>query len=290
MLGQNTKIISMDDLYNERKLLQCFNYIEFENMKAFVNGLTLLDNYIEKNTFVININTKEELDQLKEIITHTSMSYIKKIYIRCNSSFHNEFEMIDRVGVILTDQKLFKFIGDWNIYNPIYREINLTRNNFPKQIRWIVDAFNDYGFRYFNLLFNYHSFEDMTMKELHKLEFWIGHLKAWIRNNKLIITDLPYLEKKVFYSVDNKLYYSSKKEILLFDIDKYKGKKGNDIPYKELNWLRQFIDITKEVLYFPFNREINYALIDWKQNIEIEGTVNSIPYITNIIGEMFNNA
>jgi len=152
----------------------------------------------------------------------------------------------------------------------MYRTENITFETISEDVTRIL---NERIFNYVELVIDYGSFLKMHISDMDKVKFWLGQLKTWMREDK----GIKLLERSIF---SKKVWISD--ELLInaggwiWDLNKYKGKTGEEIPYKELNLLRQYIDLTEKSIYTDYNIT-NYFLIDWGYCFN-KGYINEIPF------------
>jgi len=290
------------DLFDPKKIINRFNYVEFKSFRAFIDCY-MKDLFVlgKQNRFTIPINSLEEFEQFGKISQETLLCETAEInlFIKpdlLNKIFQEKIGLVvDKKFNITTTKEIKHGLDDWGSienfrlwtqYNPLWINIEINYNNFRSVVEDILKIYNTQKWRFFWLKFDYESFEEMKFKELHELEFWLNQLIIWVRGTKDKKYKYPHIEtnnwgfkKKIIISEDLKLYLGKK---MWFDIGKYIDCNGEEVPFKELNILRSYIDLVPEALIPKMN---DLSFIDFYQNYKIMGHINEIPYITKIIGD-----
>lgn len=300
-------------LFSAKSVINKFNYVEFENLTTFLRGYKTgfftLDKFIKTT---IPINNFNEWEIFRKVATE---SYFCE---KTNLNFFIEPELLNKImleGLEGLGRKRFKFTTlpplnyslddwrdnehfmSWTQNNPIFIRLHIDYENYVNIHTLIGYIYNNKSIRFFELKFDYESFNQLTIGELHKLEFWfnqvyllrIGSRDKKFKQQPIEIDNVADIRKTLFVGSDFKIYvnrqaFNDKK--ILFDLLKNVNYNGEQIPFKQLNKLRSYIDLIPETFNFKMN---NYCYVDFYQNKKIMGHYNEIPYITKFIGGILND-
>jgi hypothetical protein len=320
--------LSIKELFKAEGLLNQFGYIVFEDIDTFVSSIKQ-DFFKTKFKHIIElpINTLNSFNKMIKIFEETEITatnYFRLVVprellfqllptkIRTSAKFELVYES-NNIDFSINDLMGMKKICLWLQNNPLTVRVKINRDNYTRIFNDLPAFYNLYRFRLFDLTFDYTSFDSITISELRKLEFWINHFNSWYmssgdKNNRgdldIQIRIDNNIFKKVYVTKDFKLYLTKQQFIeqpndYLFDLAKNKQCNGEEVPYKELNKLRQYLDFNPIMLLTQFKpRMINGFLMDFYQNKKIMGNICELPLIVILImdwltvgpDEMYNDA
>ncbi len=286
------------DLFNAHMILNQFDLIHFENYLTF--NKCLMNNlfYFEKGKIIkITLNNFDEYENMIQIFSKTDLCNQMQTILQIKNQelydqiltdvvpFHYSIEISENITPEI--RKYWENGKDWISTNRIIQIISMNAENYDKKINKIISTFNESFVRFFRLDIDYESFDYLEMKELDKLKFWLHHLRNWMaeKTAKIVIDVDSRFIKPIFISEDLILYLNENKRhwiwqwFLGYNIDK----NGEDIPYKELNKLRIYMDLHKEAMYHDIPI-YNWRFVDFEQNLKINGSINEIPLITLLFG------
>ncbi len=295
------------DLFRAKGFLNKFTDIEFEDFKTFIRCKVEQYFALDRKLLVhIPINSVLEFEQFADAITRSYMTDKVSINLLIKSELlddvfplceglRGQFEITTDLEV--KDARLFnkiKGFKQWTMNNPLWVDLKINYDNYKLVPRQIAHTFTTKYLRHFKLSFDYESLEKLTFNELHEFENWMYMITNWVisTGNKRehrhpIEIDMRRNKKPVYITSDLKMYAGKQAfedNELLFDLEKRKNDNGESIPNKELNRLRQYIDLKPEIFTIPILR--NYFL-DLYQNKKVMGTYNQVPHLVRIVGEIF---
>lgn len=294
------------DLFNPKGILNRFKEIEFEDFKTFIESVNKEVLILNKDIrCIIPIKSIEEFDFFKELITDTYLTdkiqiilkikqdLLSDVFSRCAELKNKRFDIITDDIDFSRDDVLSKGYIVWTENNPLWVEIDINYSNIEEAVEKITNIYVKKRFRFFKLNFDFESFQDMKFSELPRLMFWLFQIKCWVTQSVSTcdeqITPLPDQEPIILYHKKLKDIFISKEfgmfinkqafdeGEMLFDLAKNYKLNGETIPFKELNKLRQYIDI-------KIPEKLPHTYINFYHNIKIRGSINETPAITNIIG------
>jgi len=298
------------DLYDPKLFLNNFNDVHFSSVETFVKCMEA-GYYIPRDILRIDVRSDEDYQILKEIILETGLTDIAELYL--NLKYGNDLtqygELAHKYFTIVTAPEIFKKNmedgGDF---------MKFRRAN-PTAVKYIIDAdtyrttFNkmkkDYWertTRMFIVDFNYISLSKLSQEDLHEFQFHLNHFMHWVfvsrenpmsRNTeerhqgmelmsrgseflKPIYVD-PWL--RLWFNEEHQRDGDSPDINPLFTLQA--DKNGEDIPYRELNLIRQYIDLPVEALTVKDSRNISY--INYYHNTKLMNALNEVPLITELI-------
>ncbi len=267
----------ISNLFIYRDLLNKFDIIEFDNIDSFLESLD--KNYFsfskESKRLILNINTQYELDLFKTFLLNIE-DVDKENIIFIRPKFDIDITHIKEIKnkkfFILVDYNeektsYYKKLNDEFDNIIIYTEINI--NNYNIVMNNIPNLLIQYSLSNYLFNINYFSFEELKLKDLHKLEFFINNLSYW--SDKLNYNKGDILLKECYVTSDFKIYPNYEAFVdnfYIFDLKKYMGIGPEKIPYKDLNTLLSYIDIPQKQF---FDIKGNLRLINLYQNYKIFG-------------------
>lgn len=296
------------DLFIPERVINSFERVEFESYDTFsyciANDLYL----VEENTFVfIPIKKMTDYRNMVKIFKETNICERSNIYlvIRDQEILNKVFaSIVPNNYSMLIDKDLKLDIGkywrtengkEWISKNKVVKHIKIDALQFHRQISEIVSIFNEESIRFFLLDIDYNSFEYMEMKNLHKLKFWVKHLKTWMQSGggksvpkgkrpQTIELISSKFVKRIFVSDELVLYMNDKKQkdVWFFDLKGSLDQDGESIPVRKLNILRKYTDLVSNALNTDFKIS-NWFIIDYGQCKEVQGALNELPMIVGII-------
>ena len=290
--------VYIKDLFNSKEVLYFFNPIEFETFDTFLRcykmGLIqvkcdreiiipletefeIIESFATKSSFFEdgNVNLLMFPKVLEEIEKDCKELWNKKFSITLL-----DFPKIDFKGLLETSHDS---IREWIQNNMIAIRVLITGDNYKETIQKMVKTFRDQHFRFFNVEIDYMSFMEMKFKDFQEVEFWLNHLSMW-RNQEhprnIVLRSYGNFVKRIFVSDDLKLYLDGSKNesSFIFDLAKNIGKNGEEVDTKELNYLRQYVDLTLD--HLRLSTSSNF--VNFKDNILINGSINEVPWITKM--------
>jgi len=288
------------DLFNSKDILNAFKEIEFENFKTFTECLKKDTITLTKQVIInLPVKTFEEIDVFVKLAAENYMcemtnfnllikpDLLETFFDRSKPIKNKRFSITttDDIEINRFDLHIIESFLSWTRSNPLWIETNINYDNFEESVIKIIEIYMKLGYRFFKINFDYESFDKMTIEELHKLEFWLRQLNIWKissmdKKNKKNKQPMMYYRRKgktIFVSRDFKLYVTKQafeEGDMLFDLAKHYKHNGNEVPFKELNILRSYIDMKKD-----FD-----GLTDFYQNKKIMGNFVEEAYITKFIG------
>jgi len=304
---------SIKSLYNPETFLGEFNTVKFTSVLAFSNAVKG-GFYSPKEELWIHIHSKEDFNSLKKIIEGSSIDTMCQLYIVIyDNDLFKHFEGMEnrKFRVIAADGYDGKGYINYSPYlkyrtnNAIYTPIEINYHNVDTIFDDIIDMFMTQKNRLFWLTFDYISFEKHAkFSDIHRLFFRINRFISWSMSSK----DLPMsmkrsskrervhhqgleyqfyggrLTKPILVDEELKLWYNERhrkeqKIPSLFQL--VSDKTGEDIPFKELNLIRQYIDLPLIAIINRLDR--NLTFIDFYQNLLIQKVINEVPFITELI-------
>jgi len=299
------------DLYNPKFFLNNFNYVHFHDVTTLVKCMKD-DYYIPRDIIRVNVRSEEEFQAMKRLILESSMTDIAKLFLYLNygSDLDVYGEMSHKRFSIVTTPTVYK----WNMEKEGYRKFRRMNGTFievcvyERNFRTIFDQIKEWHFqhlaRLFIIRFDYISLSTLTQEELHELHFHINHFLHWVavtregttqsQSDKNKIQGIEWhstggrFMKPIYVTPDLHLWFneahSRESDESLFVL-KPSPTNGEDIPFKELNLIRQYIDLPIEGLISGYKG--NLYLIDYYQNSVLMHTFNEVPLITELILKWF---
>lgn len=317
MLGSNTQQLdfrrqySIKNLYHANQVIDTFSEVEYENINAFCKAMTFKFTLNRSRMVVINILQLSEWDILKEIIQKSQLTLLTTLIIKTTRTMLLDLIKLDfykdlsgkRFNIAITDYDDLISIDDFNTpscrewcqNNILWIEWTINYYNYHDVLRIIPYFYVKGGIRFVKLKFDYESFGEMKFDEISKLEYWIGHLMTWYSERRgesgfrMELYECPIDNRPIYVSDELKLYYNQRhfnknKSDYLIDLIATKDLDGEAIGFKQLNNLRQYMDLTTDMIFFDFKMNSSiWSLIDYYQNKCIQGHVNEVPLITTII-------
>jgi len=317
MIGKNNEFefkrqYYIKDLFHGDQVLNNFSEIEFESIEGYLIALEKKFLQNSNKAIIISIKTPAEFQIIKQIFEKTELCSmiqfrLKMTYLLLDELLDNSFFQgleKKKFAIILTEFPglvkidIFKkneSALQWCQENPIWLEFNISYSNYEIQLNSIPRYYIKGGIRFIKLNFDYESFLEAKIDEFKKIEFWINHLNNWIIESRnkdslsLNLFSVPPSTRSIFVDNNLKLFFNSnhfakEKENALFDLLAMQSYNGESIPFKELNRLRQYLDLSPEIMICDFDKSIiKWSLVDYYQNRKIMGNVNEIPLISMII-------
>ena len=309
---------SIKELFNPKKIYNSFRTIEFRNLQAFISfiGFEYLDREDTNREFIVNVKTVEEIELLCILLKSTDLTTVAHVCIAPNTealvrsidllddSLKNcsirvkpeDFDMLSS-AVAREESLIRKFF----VYNYLWVQTRFTPDNLNELYEKVVTSLLNFprpGL--LDLTFDYAAWEKMPMSDLHRLRFFCGNIRNWLKQKTnlmsvWIIEDDKVVMKGTSYTswqVKNKetclkayldenldIYLDSDSVEPYFKMSNYKEKDGNQIDLAPMTKIRQIIDVKFKKADFK-----NMYLLDLSQNIKIMRDPYIIPYITNLIG------
>jgi len=315
MLGKSiigyTRKRSIKALYSPESFLGEFSTVKFTSMTAFSNAMKG-GYFTPKGEVWIHIHSKNDFDAFKKILNVVPLDTMCYLYlVFYDNDLFKHFDGLEdkKFRVIAADGYDGKGYIDYPTYltyrtkNAIFTPIEINYQNIDTIFDDIIDMFMCQKNRLFWLTFDYLSFEEHAkFNDIHRLFFRINRYRSWCissqdlpmnRKNKKdkvhhqglenqIVSDV--LNKEILVDEDLKLWYNERhrkdqKIPELFQL--VEAKTGEDIPLKELNLIRQYIDLPLIIITNRVGK--NMTFVDFYQNFLIQGVINEIPFICELI-------
>jgi len=295
------------DLFNPKTVLSNFHEIEFESFDIFVRMFN--DGFISKKIdYVFPIDIDKDMVFLKKISRKSY--FFDRLYLNIKIESNRLKEFFEHISgledchfTIITDDKVDLSLDDlgsdknsvkWLQKNRLFVETTINYQNYKTKLNDLLTIYNTNRIRFFYLNWNYYSFEQMPLKEMHEFEYRISHFMSWCNStkderkydNQPIMINKSGFRKKLFIDNEMKMYLSKlafKDGDILFDLKKHKHDDGISVSFVELNKLRNYIDLTPEFLIGTCP-DISY--VDYYQNKKVMGNINEIPIISEKVGEI----
>ena len=148
--------------------------------------------------------------------------------------------------------------------------------------------------------FDYVSLSTLSQSTLHELHFYINHFMNWCSSsgqsqggNKVqgiewFRTGVTFI-RPIYVTPDLYLWYNERHHKDMGDplfLLRSDPQTGDDIPFRELNYIRQYIDLPPEGLIMDGRkRDLNF--VDFYQNTLLMNTLNEVPLIMELILKWF---
>lgn len=283
------------DLFNDKDIFSKFSIIEFKSFTAFFNFMQKgLWSVTGANNYIINIKTKEELEAFLQVINATHINDSILMTIKYDSDILDNIVSTIPVGIKLelsadhdTVEKLAHRKSELLDSILHWTEYTFTANNFDSEYEKLIKlCIKDPRFTWIDLSFDYASFEDKKLSDLHKLCFYMNQFRLWKDQEQIIPNKRIELKNRnscLKCWVDENLDIGLNKNEIYFDMSKYLGKNGEDIPLRELNEIRKIVDIK-----FVEPGINNLYLVNLCDNQKVMGDYYRIPYITSLIAGWLN--
>ncbi|MEE9439000.1 MAG: hypothetical protein V3V14_08380, partial [Saprospiraceae bacterium] len=290
-------------LFNSRSILNEFNEVEFESFTLFLKSLELRILELKKDhILLVPITDIKEFDAFVKLITTTYLTHkanivleieqdlFKDVFERCKDLKNKRFGIMTSSDCSYGRGEFMNIEGYklWTEINRLYIKIKINYDNIEEMVSRIITAYVKQGWRFFKLMFDYESFNKMPLEEFHKLRFWLYEIVTWCmssqpqeRNPKIRETQQPIVLyrrgfKTIFISDNYKLYLNKQafdEGEELFDLGKHIDHNGEQVPHKELNKLRSYIDLKDDMYGF---KNVNHRYLDFYQNLKIMGHINEV--------------
>lgn len=295
------------DLYNSNKVLENFKTIEFESFQAFYNVFeNNIYTIIESQYIRIPIK-KEDIENISKLLTESYLCDKTNVELLFNWEDYISFvkQLNEKLAkktftIILENCKenleyLYKqnktIFKIWTQHSPIWLKRKITYQNYKTELNDIISLYNKKKLRFFELDFDYASFDEMTFKEKRELEWRFSQFYTWIfstTNDKKydvnpIVVNRKGFNKTLFVTNDLKLYVNRmafEKGEMLFDLKKHFNDDGESIDFHDLADLRSYMDIRVDYMIPKLK---HYNFVDFYQNKKMLGEYIEIPLITQLI-------
>lgn len=292
------------NLFNSKDVLNLFTRIEFESLNTYLFCLEKdlikadcrreLILPISPESFPLyrrlnneskmfdfgNINFSVLPEHFEEFFYDEELKglFEKKFFITLDSFPDDGF-----TGLSLDKNK------DWIMNNPIYIKTRITKDNYKEVVQKIILFFRNRNMRFYDLKFDYLSFQDMKISDITELEFWLNHFSVWCKQQhpeRIEIRQSSAIVRSIYVSDNLELFLDDSKDSIsfIFDLGSNIEKNGEQIDIVSLNKLRQYTDLMKR--HLDTANKFNFHLISFRDNILINGFINEVPWITHIINSI----
>ena len=299
------------DLYDPKLFLNNFNDVHFNSVSTLVKCMKN-DYYIPRDILRVNVRSEEEFQAIKRLILESSLTDIARVFLCLNYGHdlsvygkmaHKSFSIVTTPTVYINNMQDKEFLK-FRAANATFVEQCVRANNF----RNVFDDMKDIHFRnitrLFLIKFDYISLSTLSQEELHELQFHINHFLNWT----MVSQEKGASGKKGRHGIEwyrtgdrfmkpiyideslnlwfNEWHFFDKKTTdtkPLFQLQP--DKTGEDIQFRELNMIRQYIDLPVEGLVMKDKRRLSF--VDYYQNTLLMNTFNEVPLITELISEWF---
>jgi len=295
------------NLFDVKGIFYSFNQLHFLSFAAFSNFIKA-DLFFSKSgdmqEYVIDIITEDELKAMLDIIRSTELDSKKVITLRINmNTIESSLELItdQKIKIMMTPETIEKLIiGDvlFPINAELWTEYIFTADNYAEEYEKLIKLFlKNPRFALIDLKFDYVSFENKPISELHKLYFYVNMLRIWIESGSIATEKEGCTPQS--YDTSTKIilknqgvvrcYVNENLDILLnkdevyFSMVQYLNMDGEGISNKDLNYIRKIIDIK-----FSNFSTSNWYLVDLYQNNKIMEDHYLIPTITKLVHDWLN--
>ena len=281
------------NLFNAVSVFAQFSRIEFFSFTAFYNFIAKnMFTLLPRNEYCVRVSSRSELIELLKIVRGTQITR-NMITIKHGSSLNDDvIDLIadDKIQLSSNYETLKNIDESFSLYKnvPYWTEYTIDSSNYETTYNNLVkNCLAHPVLNRIDLQFDYYSFEEKPMSELHKLSFYMNLLKSWINGEELTsrsdVKEKPvHIELKTSTSpvrclIDEKLDIYLDEKTKYFEMSKFIDYDGEKIDSGNLNIIRKLIDVK-----FNYNTT-NWYLVDLAQNIKIMGDLYEIPYITKLI-------
>jgi hypothetical protein len=311
--------LTIKSLFDAKGVFNQFSDLHFLSFKAFSNFIhaNLYTARSKRSPQYIHINIAT-LEELKAILQITQATKFDKETIL---TLHFELDILDSIADLITDQKIelsmkpetVEKMNDSKIVFsvPYWVEYMFNAENYAEQYEKLVKLWliNPKG-QLIDLRFDYATFEDKPLSELHKLYFYMNMLRTWTQsritsqdcstnsndccnttgNGSVVMRNMPSnfsgynltfrkRNNPIRCYIDEDLGIRLNKNEVYFPMSQYLGKNGEELLSADLNRIRKIIDIKFDTLI------TNQYFIDLDQNFKVMGDYYQIPYTTQLICE-----
>ncbi len=308
MLGKNNMKFErkyfIRDIITKNNILKSFDLIEFENFTTFVRLFKM--GQIKENILLkIPIQSNKEFQFLNNLLKNTGLTNFYNIALIMDEKlFLNLIKRdlptishipiriyLKEISFDLKDLMMDEYSQKWTSKNPIFYSTKISYKNYVEKLNNLPYLYSNKSFRFFEIQWDYESFNRMPIGELPKLEFWINHINIWRFSSKgeqyenIEINKGNDLRLSIFISEKGGLYYCRQHfedmpEDELLNIINFK----ENYSAREMSKFLEYTKISKDVLYFPIPmKNIGWDYISFYYNKKMTGNVNEIPFITALI-------
>lgn len=315
------------DLFKINDILDSFHFLEFSSDREFFSFLNrgylppIEIDPLKTYNYVVHLSKDSNFQDLDTLLKATDL--IEKFTLILHlekDSFErafNELNSLNKIKIQISEDDLpyFMDLAELHKSSPLIRHLISEGNHGVIKCVWGAgdykkkyrDLFNtllrDLSlFLELNLSFDYVSFEDLKVKDLNELSFYLRQLAVWISptgnftfskpdpDNKtseasitanFILTTSVYCRKG--YLDQNNLYLTKGGEVFL-NLDQYWNETGETLLPKDLNRIRRIVDAR-----FSYPGFLNFYLIDLAQNEILSHDPLVVPTITRLIGGWIYN-
>jgi hypothetical protein len=292
------------NLFNSKEVLNFFTRVEFESLNIYL--FCLEKDLIKadcKQELILPV-TSESLPLYRRLNKESKLFDFKNINFSVYPEHFEEF-FYDEELKSLFEKKFFitlntfpnkEFVGisleknkDWIMNNPIYIKTIITKDNYKEIVQKMILFFRNKNMRFYDLKFDYISLQDMKISELTELEFWLNYFCVWCRQDhphKIEIRQSSEIVRPIYVSDNLELFLDDTKDNIsfIFDLGSNMEKNGEHIDIVSLNKLRQYTDLMKR--HLDTTNKFNFNLINFRDNIMINGFINEVPWITSIVNSI----
>jgi hypothetical protein len=291
-----TRKITVKSLFNIKGIFAQFGDLHFLSFNAFSNFM-LANLYTSHASLsqhiIVDLKTREELGAMLKIVQGTSLT--NEVVL----TLHFESDLLEAISEMITDQKIELSVKPETIEKANNQEI-LLPPLVPCWTEYKFDA-DTYGEQYekmiklwlrnprcclIDLQFDYASFENKPMSELHRLYFYMNMLHVWLTKGAIGLSTndpgfslaLRVRENPIRCYVDDDLNIRLDRDEIYFHTMSFVDKNGEDLSVEDLNKIRKIIDVKFANMFIT-----NWYLVDLAQNKKVMGDYYQIPHITQLI-------
>lgn len=300
MLGKGNlkfrRLHFVKDLYQPKEFLNNFDMVEFQNSRAFSKAVRE-DFYTPRGEVHVHIHNTTEFEDMKKIILRSVLTKISKLHLILHDyEALQKFEGLEEKRFALIVGSNFEYesyrdkLQSWYQDSPIYFRFIITFQNIDTIIEDLIKMYSNGKARLFEVKINYLSFNQATFDDIHRILFRWSRLWSWIagskdmkENRQLELRNYGF-SKPIFVDSDLNLYYTEghHRDKLIPPLFQLRSdENGEDVPLRELNSIRQYLDITTKTMFPTVGPRARF--IDFYQNVLIHRVPNEIPLIAQQI-------
>lgn len=285
------------DLFNAKDIFNKFRIIEFKNTQAFFNYIKYnFWNVGNQYEYVVNVSTKEDIDNIISVLRATGINNQVAITVKYGQNLIEDILAIDPTMVLY-------YSSNYDVVKQLvnresqlldsrlhWTEYTFTAQNYAEEYEKLIKlCLADPRFVWIDLQFDWQSFEEMQVKDFHKLYFYMNQFRIWKDREPIVdgqnsqkIT-LKNRDSSLKCFVDENLDIYLNRDEIYFPMSQFIGKNGEELNIHDLNKIRKIVDIKFIDPGFE-----NLYLVNLDDNYKIMGDHYRIPYITSMVGRWLN--